>query len=922
MMLRWGRRDYRVAPWSVVLWALALLTGQAGAQSLLWQVPIYGLQPSAHDIGSYFKRSPAKTQGDRVAVPVRRSFGGYDYASVTVVDASTGALVWRTDIPPPCNLLSEYLLPSGIDLAFAQNGDLVVAVAAGGFDYPSPNQPKIGCVVRLDGVDGHVQWLRRFDPANFQTGKRGFLSIALDANQDVIAAGYASEEAWRSDGYVVKLSGLDGQPLWTYIDQAPDGASSKSIATDVAVAGDGAVFVATYRETLRDTHPAGTARLLKIDPTGSGAWTIDRDAYGLASVSRHLSVRDDGTVLWAGTFFPGFDMAAHVSLLRASTGAYVWTRRLSADRVRAVASTRSGDIYVAGFDDLRPIGQRNALARISPADGADIWQVALEQPQLSEPLEFANLAVTDAGDIVAEIIDKRHNNGALATPYRFVAGYDRNGGSERWRSALPDSSVRQRSAFLTVLSGRGAVISGALYCWDGATPCGLRFDRLDAHTGEHRLRAVEPQLADTPVLDVSNWWDQYLPWNLRQTAVWSAGAQPGPVVIGESNTQLNVVKVSADSGEPIWKVGRRDTFGAAFATELAATPTGDVLVCAFAGASGFATLKLSGVDGHELWRATEEYPDLAQVSLAPSSVVADLQGNVLLAVGLAGDAVEVVKYDGNSGQTRWRRRLVNAGSSVHVHADGAGHAIVTSMVADGALVTKLDAAQGTVRWTRRLPGAHLTINATAITGNGDVLVAGDQEGEAYTHRAFARRLRGADGAVLWAVDNLPSAGPHSYVTAALLTAQDDFFVGAASGQDCWALGCSGESSWVVSRLDAATGQLRWTSNVLPLETVERVTVLTMGQGTLLAAGPCKAKAHCVVGLSPADGDVLWSLGYGSTRGLAPAASYPRLIAYAGSGELLIAGNMSFPSGEGQYHGWRVGKAKVPVVNEIFASGFE
>jgi outer membrane protein assembly factor BamB len=226
-------------------------------------------------------------------------------------------------------------------------------------------------------------------------------------------------------------------------------------------------------------------------------------------------------------------------------------------------------------------------------------------------------------------------------------------------------------------------------------------------------------------------------------------------VIG--NGAFAVFKISGTDGDTLWS---REILGGGTSTEsplvnrveaLEVDLTGDVIA---AGAlqhvpdqTTFAVLKLSGVDGSEIWRF-------------------ELDGSEPNVPGPFGDEAFGVAADG-SGDVYVAGRLVNLSSSCD------------------AVVVKLAGDDGSEVWRREFDGASacdsagfLAIEDGAVVLSGTLELAGSQEQTIW-------KLSAADGATLWQAD----LGPGISAPVELLSSGDVAAAGAllsgADGSEVW-----------------------------------------------------------------------------------------------------------------------------------------
>jgi hypothetical protein len=472
-------------------------------------------------------------------------------------------------------------------------------------------------------------------------------------------------------------------------------------------------------------------------------------------------------------------------------------------------------------------------------------------------------------------------------------------------------------------SGRGVL--GFLDCWDpwDFSPCGIRLDLFDLHSGTSLRTSVDPQLAEANVR-VEQGLQRFDSWNPRRNWAWLAGSDPGPVLLGASGySQLNAMRASVVRPDNVWTVGRRDTFGGMLPVEIAPAAGGDVVVLGTDTEHQFLT-RLSGATGDVVWRVASE-PLGSPGGQHLATISSDPRGNVLHAWIASDNDIHVASHDGQSGARRWHRRFPGAGSFVRIATDGTGNVFVAAMGNSGgsATLSKLNGSDGSVAWVREFHGSDVAIGAMAVASNGDVLLLGDHEQVADRHTLFAQRLRASDGAPVWSRDAFEGLSSRAYASTAVLTGDNRFLMGAAGGAGCRNVECGRASNWVVASIDASDGDVHWVRNIAPGDSMGRASALTMAQGMVLVGGSSRDGSPCAAGLSPIDGSTSWMIGpSGAPSALRDARGYPSLLVMAGSGELLIGGSLSFPGPRAEIEGWHLVNVRVPVPDAIFASAFQ
>lgn len=273
------------------------------------------------------------------------------------------------------------------------------------------------------------------------------------------------------------------------------------------------------------------------------------------------------------------------------------------------------------------------------------------------------------------------------------------------------------------------------------------------------------------------------------------------------------------------------------ALSLAVDGAGDVLVAgdtdgdlsgAGAGGRDAYVVKLSGVDGSNLW--TRQFGTSAGEQT--TSVAVDPQGDVLVAgrtFGNLGGTGNAGAYDGYAcklsgvdGSVIWTVQFGTGAldDAFSIASDSNGNAVVAGRtqgaMAGGsnagsydAFVLRLAAADGQVLWIRQFGTAALD-DATSVTVDAadDVLVAGRTNGNLGggslgTSDGFVRKLASADGSEIW-------TNQFGTSTFDLVNAVSEGGIVAASGRTLGDLGGDGNAGSydaIIVRIDGASGSL-------------------------------------------------------------------------------------------------------------------
>jgi len=308
--------------------AVVKLSGATGRER--WRATLTG---SANGFGEALAVTVDRA-GDVVAVGrVTNNVTGIDFV-VVKLSGATGAQIWRKDLD---GALSN-------DVALAVTVDGSGDVVASGF-FINPDVGADFVVVKLDGTNGHEVWRRVLNG----TASQADLAVALtvDAAGDVIAAGTLANgtpQSPRPDFMVVKLARATGAELWRAV-FAAGGARAVAVdaQSDVVAAG----FLA---------NASGSSDFVVIKlaaATGAPLWRrVVNEGANSQGGANAVAVDTTGRVVAAGVLIDRTTYFTVVTL-DGTSGADVSRAQISGgadgfDEAFAVAIHGDGEVAAAG----------------------------------------------------------------------------------------------------------------------------------------------------------------------------------------------------------------------------------------------------------------------------------------------------------------------------------------------------------------------------------------------------------------------------------------------------------------------------------------------------------------------------------------------------------------------------------------------
>jgi Thrombospondin type 3 repeat len=459
-----------------------------------------------------------------------------------------------------------------------------------------------------------------------------------------------------------------------------------------------------------------TALALTVSACALFLFRHDTDAWwtnvnGTASLGEGaLSVRTDagGNVIAAGfTTNTGTGNDFTVVKLSGASGGEIWRRTLdnsaSSDQANSLALDPADNILAAGNTQNNVTGRDMMVAKISGANGGELWRRQIDGtggdfPEAPQD-EARGVAVDGAGNVA--VVGTLLTNSSALTDFT-VLKLRASDGAELWRRGINGTGINSTD-------------SGAAVAVDGSGDVLAVGSTINSTTG----------LSD-----------------------------------------LTVVKLNGGDGTVLWRRDIDGTFQAQdIGTAVAVEPTGDVLAAGSTRNTGteedLTVVKLSGSSGAELWRANVTGTDATGADLAWAVSVDP--GNDVVAAGYIDNSggqldAAVVKLSGSTGGEIWRRTIDGSQHGVEmmfgVATDGAGNVAAAGRIYnrsprfDDFLVVKLSGSTGSELWSRELngtQGASDEARAVTIDAVGDVVAAGSTHNAGTGLDFTVVKSKGTDG---------------------------------------------------------------------------------------------------------------------------------------------------------------------------------
>jgi uncharacterized delta-60 repeat protein len=283
----------------------------------------------------------------------------------------------------------------------------------------------------------------------------GAISVATDADRNVLAAGLLSSGLKSNDFAVVKLARGAGQVLWRYT--LPSGPTTRGVASGLAVGAGGEVYAAGWA-------PAGRSdtdfTVVQLTGDGTETWrrAIDGSAHG-DDEANALAVAGDTIV--AGGFTASTAGGTDGLVARLDTGgAALWQVPVTGngngdDEVQAVALTPAGDVIAAARVENAGTKDDWRVLKLARAGGAVLWQQLANGTANNDDDPAAVVVDPTTGDAV--VAGRMSNTGTLTdfTVARFAAV----NGKELWRRSLDGTSNGFDAADALAIDAAGNILA-------------------------------------------------------------------------------------------------------------------------------------------------------------------------------------------------------------------------------------------------------------------------------------------------------------------------------------------------------------------------------------------------------------------------------------------------------------------------------
>jgi len=220
-------------------------------------------------------------------------------------------------------------------------------------------------------------------------------SLALAPNGDLYAVGYRTDPDEYRNIWIRKFSS-NGSTKWTRV--VDGSASTADMAHDVAVDGDGNLYVVGY------TNPSGgiiSIWIRKYTSSGAKLWTRTVAGQSGTAVANGAAVDASGNLYVVGYTFTSTGQEDIWIRKYNSAGAKQWTRTVAgvgagSDYARGAAVDSAGNLYVVGQIYSGSAESNNIWIRKFSPTGAKLWTRTVNGP--SDGSDAAHDVAVDSAD--------------------------------------------------------------------------------------------------------------------------------------------------------------------------------------------------------------------------------------------------------------------------------------------------------------------------------------------------------------------------------------------------------------------------------------------------------------------------------------------------------------------------------------------
>lgn len=362
---------------------LAVTKLRASNGTIVWASEING---TAND-GDHAHDVAIDSTGRVAVVGLMRNLGFAEDFVALQLSGTTGLEQWRSIHRGSAGLFEE-----GRTVAINSRDEVVVAGYLG--NAPTGTKTDIA-VFTLSDANGTTIWGRVLD-GGANSGDEFLGDVAIDANDDVIVAGYIVPAASGSDFAILKFAGGTGDELWRYV--VDGGGGSVDLALSVMIDASGDVIATGGITDAANVRQSLTVRL--AGDSGTELWRHTIPNGTVFDMDNHPS----GDIIAAGSSGGAQDFL--VLRLDSATGAEVWRYQIDggamrSDRAESVSVDPSGDILATGFLVTDPESTSDAALatiKLSGETGDELWRRLVEGT--AGGFDQGHLVMTDSsGDV-------------------------------------------------------------------------------------------------------------------------------------------------------------------------------------------------------------------------------------------------------------------------------------------------------------------------------------------------------------------------------------------------------------------------------------------------------------------------------------------------------------------------------------------